>query len=111
MNELSHARIQRGGDRRSSTPTRKNHKNIGFLSNTGPDPLNNHKATKPAFNVGPSLARQRKAIEMAFFWGANVSPLLVVFGSPHLKKTQKNVKVGPPLKKLSGSACFSYKVE
>ena len=28
----------------------KNHKHIGFLSNTGPDPLNNHKvATKPAF--------------------------------------------------------------
>ena len=33
----------------------KNHKNIGFLSNTGPDPLKNHKATKPAFNVGPLL--------------------------------------------------------
>ena len=27
---------------------------IGFLSNRGPDPLKNHKATKPAFNVGPS---------------------------------------------------------
>ena len=33
----------------------KHHKNIGFLSNTGPD----HKATKPAFSVGPSSARQR----------------------------------------------------
>ena len=31
----------------------KNHKNIGFLSNTGPDYLKNHKATKPALNVGP----------------------------------------------------------
>ena len=34
-----------------------NHKNIGFLGNTGPDPLKNHKSTKngkPAFNVGPS---------------------------------------------------------
>ena len=30
----------------------KNHKHIGFLSNTGSDPLKNHKATKPAFNVG-----------------------------------------------------------
>ena len=29
----------------------KNHKTIGFLSNTGPDLLDNHKATKPAFNV------------------------------------------------------------
>ena len=36
-------------------PLLENHKNIGFLSNTGPDPLKNHKATKPAFNVGPSL--------------------------------------------------------
>ena len=40
----------------------KNHKNIGFLSNTGRDPMENHKATKPAFNVGPSSARQRNAI-------------------------------------------------
>ena len=40
----------------------KNHKNIGFLYNTGPDPLKNHKTTKPAFNVGPSSARQPNAI-------------------------------------------------
>ena len=33
--EKMHARIQR----------------VGVLSNTGPDPLENHKATKPAFNV------------------------------------------------------------
>ena len=26
----------------------KNHKKIGFLSNTGPDPLKNHKATEPS---------------------------------------------------------------
>ena len=30
----------------------------GFLSNTGAEPLKNHKATKPAFNVGPLLACQ-----------------------------------------------------
>ena len=35
-------------------PPLKNHKNIGFLSNTGLDPLKNHKATNPAFNVGPA---------------------------------------------------------
>ena len=28
-----------------SGPPLKNHKNIGFLSNAGPDPLKNHKAT------------------------------------------------------------------
>ena len=33
----------------------KNHKTIGFSSNTGTDPLKNHKVTKPALNVGPSL--------------------------------------------------------
>ena len=40
----------------------ENHKNIAFLSNTGPDHLKNHKATKRALNVGLSLARQRSAI-------------------------------------------------
>ena len=41
-----------------------NHKAIGSHSNTGPDPLKNHKATKPAFR-----------------WMADDDPLLVVFGS------------------------------
>ena len=40
----------------------KNHKNIGFLSNSGPDALKNYEATEPAFNVGPSSAHQRNAI-------------------------------------------------
>ena len=31
---------------------------LGFLSNTGPDLMKPHKATKPAFNVGPLSARQ-----------------------------------------------------
>ena len=53
-------RIQRGGQG-AWTPL-KNHKNIGFHSNTGPDPLKKHKDNKPAFNVGPSSARQRNAI-------------------------------------------------
>ena len=45
-----------------SGPPLKNHKNIGCLSNTGLDPLKNHKFTKPAFNVGTSSACQRNAI-------------------------------------------------
>ena len=36
-------------------PTPEKSQNIGFLSNNGPDPPKNHKATKPAFNVGPSI--------------------------------------------------------
>ena len=63
-----------------------NHKkNIGFLSNTGPDPLKNHKATNPAFNVGPSSARQRNAILMAFRWRADDGPLIDL-SSPHQQK-------------------------
>ena len=42
-----HARIQRGGAGGPDPPPLKNHKNIGILSNTGPDPLKKHKATKP----------------------------------------------------------------
>ena len=55
----------RGGVDRGSEPPLKNLKNLGFLSNTGPDPLINHKATKQTFNIGPSLARQRNAVSMA----------------------------------------------
>ena len=46
-----HVRIQRGGGGQGVRTPRKIHKNTGFLSNTGSDPLKNHKATKPAFNV------------------------------------------------------------
>ena len=54
-------RGSRGGGQGVRTPP-KNHKHIGFLSNTGLHPLKNHKATKSVFNVGPSLVRQRNAI-------------------------------------------------
>ena len=47
---------------RGSGPSLNNHKKYRVFSNTGPDPLKNHKATKPAFNVGQSSARQRNAI-------------------------------------------------
>ena len=46
-----------------SAPHRlKNHKTMGFLSNTGSDTLEIHKAAKPTFNVEPSSARQRNII-------------------------------------------------
>ena len=47
---------------RGPDPPPGNHKAIRFLIYTGPDPMENHKATKPAFNVGPPLARQQNAI-------------------------------------------------
>ena len=58
-----HVRIQWGeGGGVQGVRTPPPEKNIGFLSNTGPDPLKNHKATKPAFNVVPSSARKRNTI-------------------------------------------------
>ena len=68
------------GGHRGSGPPMKNHKNIGFLSNTGPDPL---KITKlPAsIHVGPSSACKRNAILMAFCWRAYDGPFIVIFGS------------------------------
>ena len=53
-----HGRIQRGDRGSRPPPPLKNHKKLGYLSNTGPDLLKNHKATKPAFNVGPLSVRQ-----------------------------------------------------
>ena len=50
-----------GGGQEDQTPLKLKNK-IEFLSNTCPDPLKNHKTTKPAFNVGSSSARQRNAI-------------------------------------------------
>ena len=51
-----------GGSEYGPLPPLKNHKNKGFLSNTGPGPLKNHKDTGPAFNVGPSSAQKLNAI-------------------------------------------------
>ena len=75
----------------------KNHKNKGFLCNSCPDPLNNHKATKPAFNVGPSSAHQRNATAsgpMMAHLKRRLYPL-----SPYQLK-EKVIKFEPPLKKF-----------
>ena len=75
--------------------------NFGVLSDTGPVPLKNHKATMTAFNVGPSSARQPNAIKMAFCWRADDGLLLVLFGSSLLSSKTNPVKVRPPLAELS----------
>ena len=67
----SWANLEGGGDR-GSGPSLKNHRNIGFLSNTGPDPLINHKATKTAFNVG----QHRPASETPFKWRFAGGPMM-----------------------------------
>ena len=59
----------------------KNHKNIGFLCNTGPDPLKNHKAAKPEYNVCPSSARHFNGVSLAFHWRAYDGPHIAIFVS------------------------------
>ena len=76
------------------THTWKITKNLGFLSkkcNTSPDPLKNHKATKPAFNVGPSSPRQRN----------DGDPLIMVFRSSLASSIKKRSNLfGPPSDKI-----------
>ena len=59
------------GEERVGCPLKNQKKHIGFLSKTGPDPLKNHKTTKPAFKIGP----------LAFRWRAEDGPLILVFRS------------------------------
>ena len=90
----------------------ENYKAIGFLtcSSTGMAPLKSHTATKPLFIGGPSSARQQNAIKMAFCWRHDDGSLLVVFGSSPLINLRINVvRVGPPLKNLSGSVHAEHK--
>ena len=68
-------------------PFLKNHKFIGFPSNTGPGPLKIKKL--------PSQ-------DSMFHWQADNCLLLMVFGVSLASK--KIIRVGPPLTKLSGSA-------
>ena len=57
----------------------ENHKNIGLLSRTGPDPLKNHKAIKPAFNVGPwaIIGLSRPASKTPFKWHFTCGPMML----------------------------------
>ena len=94
-----HARIleERG---QGTGPPLKIHKTIGFLSNTGLDPLKNHKATKPAFHVRPTSA---------FRWRADGGTLVFWYldpSSPHQLKNHKKKQrqSWAPLWQNSGSA-------
>ena len=56
-----HGWIQSGGRGVEPHPPEQL-KTLGYLSNTGLDPLKNHKATKPVSNVGLSSACQQNTI-------------------------------------------------
>ena len=53
-----HGNIQRRGGGGQGVPPPGKTQKIGFLSNTGQDPLKNQNPTKPAFNFGPLSACQ-----------------------------------------------------
>ena len=92
----------RGGDRGSGLAL-KNHKNIGFSSDTGPDPLKDcsYQASIQCWVI---ISMPAKRHLMTFRWRPDDSPLMVVLGSSLPSSTKKKVvKVGPPLTKLSGS--------
>ena len=75
------------GDRSpDSPPPPENYKNIGFLSNTCPDPLKKQKTIKPAFNFSPYSALQRR------FAGGPTKPAFsgILIISLHKRKTKQN---------------------
>ena len=50
------------GGGRETHPSEKSQSYVEFLSNTGPYPVGNYKATKPAVNVWPISAHWQNAI-------------------------------------------------
>ena len=93
----------RGGVGWGSGSPLKNYKNIGFSSNTGLDPLKNHKATMLEFNDS-MLGHKQHASKMPFKWCFDCGPMIAPLIPSLTKKPQKKLKLGPPLTKLSGSA-------
>ena len=70
---LAHVRIQWGGQ--GVQTTQKNHKNVGFLSNTGPDPL---KSTRLP-SQHSMLDHHRPASETPFKWCFAGGPMMARF--------------------------------
>ena len=88
MNQSCMCGSRGGGAGGPDPPPLKNHENIGFSSNTGPDPLKNHcyQANIQCWVVIGTLA---KRYLMAFRWRAGDGPLKVVHGSSLPTSTRK----------------------
>ena len=88
-----------GGDKGSGpSPPLKNHKNIGFLSNTGPDPLKIKKL--PSYHLILGHHRPISVSETPFKWRFAGRPMMARFKcylDSHKKRCQS-------LAKVSGSA-------
>ena len=101
MSSNTYGRNQGGGRQGVRTPL-KNRKNMRILSNTGPDPLK--IAMLPSQHS--SLGHHRPASETPEwrFAGGPMMAHLERYFDPFSPHQLKNVKFGPPLTKLSGSA-------
>ena len=85
----------RGRDRGSGPPV-KNHKNIGFLSNTGPDPLKNHSCLASIqcwAIIGMPAKCHLNGVSLAGRWWVENGGLIVVFG-PSLPSSTKRLSKG-----------------
>ena len=60
---------------RDPPPPLKIHKNMGFLSKTGPDPVKNHKATKPAAMLGHHWPARETPFKWCFAGGQMIAHL------------------------------------
>ena len=106
-----HVRIQRGGGRGGVTappPPWKIKKNIGFLSNSGSDPLKSYKASIQCRAIIRMPAKHHlNGVSLAGWWWPPNSGILILHSLIKKKKKKKKkkeiVKFGPPLTKVSGS--------
>ena len=94
------------GEQGVRTPPLKNHKNKGFLRNTGSDPLKITKLQSQLSMLGHHwpVSVSETPFKWHFSGGpmmARLSDIWIVF--PLSKKKEDVVRVGPPLAKLSGS--------
>ena len=76
---FQHVRIQRGaGSPEPPPPPLINHKNIGFLSNTGPDPHKKSQSYQASVQclviIGPPMKRRLIGV-VVFRWRADDGPL------------------------------------
>ena len=82
----------------------QNHKNIGFPSDTGPDPLKITKLSSEHSMLGHHWHASETPLKWCFAGGPTMARLLWYLDCPPTHQLKNVVKVGPPLTKLSGSA-------
>ena len=93
-----------GGARVPDPPPPEKSQNIGFSSNTGPDPLKD-SSYQASIQCWAIIGTSAKRHLMAFHRRADDGALILVLGSSLPSSSKKHViKVGPPLTKLSGPA-------